>query len=167
MESFAIPGTGAIIEKSIGEKSYILIQVRDKQNAPEEKGLIEIPAGKIRAYENIYDCLRREVKEETGLNVIEIEGEAEASVYERNGYKVLNYTPFSSAQNTCGYYPIMVQIFICKVSGQILMKTDETKDIRWIPLYELETALKNNPDGFYPMHVDTLTKYLNSKFNRI
>jgi NTP pyrophosphohydrolases including oxidative damage repair enzymes len=163
MESLTIPGAGAIIEKSIGDKNYILIQIRDKQNVPAEKGLIEIPAGKIRAFENIYDCLRREVKEETGLDVIGIEGEAEASVYERNGYKVLNYTPFSSAQNTCGYYPIMVQIFICKVNGKILLETDETKNIRWVSLDELEIALKNNLDSFYPMHVDTLTKYLNFK----
>ena len=167
MESFAIPGAGAIIEKKINSKDYILVQDRWKDNAPMEKGLIEIPAGKIRAFENIFDCLRREVKEETGLDVIEIEGEAESQVCEINGYKVLNYNPFSSSQNINDHYPIMVQIFICKVSGKIIKMTNETRNIRWISLEELGIALKKCVNSFYPMHVDTLKKYLSYKIGKV
>ncbi len=43
--------------------------------------MIEIPAGEIREFENIYDCLRREIHEETGLEVTYIEGEDEASFW--------------------------------------------------------------------------------------
>jgi len=66
MEVFAKPAVAGIIEKEIDEKSYILIQNRSKENAPNEEGLIEIPAGRVREYENVYDCLRREIYEETG-----------------------------------------------------------------------------------------------------
>lgn len=59
MESFAIPGVGGIIEKSLDGIDYILIQDRIKQDKPLEKGLIEIPAGKVREYENVFSCLRR------------------------------------------------------------------------------------------------------------
>jgi 8-oxo-dGTP pyrophosphatase MutT (NUDIX family) len=163
MESFTIPGVGGIIEKSFNGIDYILVQDRSKDNASMESGLIEIPAGKIREYENIFDCLRREVKEETGLDIIEIEGEAESWICEINGYKVLNYIPFNCSQNIDGYYPIMVQVFICKANGELLKKTNETTNIRWISLNELSSMINNNEKCFYPMHVYTLKKYLNKK----
>lgn len=163
MECFAIPGVGGVIENSIDGVDCILVQERCKDSAQMESGLIEIPAGKVREYENIFDCLRREVKEETGLDIISIEGEAEACVYASNGYKVLNYSPFCCSQNIEGYYPIMVQVFICKVSGELLESTNETKNIRWIPLNELSKVIKSDEHRLYPMHVNTLKKYLKLK----
>ena len=160
MELFAKPGAGGIIEKIINGETYILIQERFKDNAPLEAGLIEIPAGKVREFENIYDCLRREIKEETGLEVIEIRGENESKIFESNGYKVLSYEPFSSCQCIDGHYPIMVQVFICKVDGKTLIKSDEAQNIRWVRLEELRELLDKNEDKFYPMHVLTLRKYL-------
>ena len=163
MERFTIPAAGGIIEKRSNGVDYILIQDRYKDDAPMEKGLFEIPAGKIREYENIFDCLRREIKEETGLDVVEIDGEAESTIYEFDGYKVLNYIPFSCSQNVDGYYPIMVQIFICRVSGKLLQKTTEAKNMRWISLNELSLLLEDNENYFYPMHVHTLKRYIKSK----
>ena len=64
MELFSKPGVGGIIEKNISGIDYILIQDRYKDDAKSESGLIEIPAGKIREFENIFDCLRREIWEE-------------------------------------------------------------------------------------------------------
>ncbi|MGF7059916.1 NUDIX hydrolase [Brassicibacter mesophilus] len=160
MELFAKPGVGGIIEKSIDGVDYILVQERHKKDAMIETGLIEIPAGKIREFENIFDCLRREICEETGLEVTYIEGEKEAKIFESNNYKVLNYTPFLSSQNIQGKYPIMVQTFICKAKGELLKKTNETKNIRWLSLKELHSLLENSENSFYPMHVITLKKYL-------
>ncbi|WP_313756161.1 NUDIX domain-containing protein [Tissierella sp.] len=163
MEFFSKPAVGGIIEKNISGIDYILIQDRYKDDAKIESGLIEIPAGKIREFENIFDCLRREVLEETGLRVTYIEGEDETIIFEENGYKVLNYIPFSCSQNIQGTYPIMVQIFICKANGELLKRTNETNNIRWISLNELEELLENNYKAFYPMHVITLKKYLRYK----
>ncbi len=154
------PGVGGIIEKVIGGVMHILVQERYKDDAPSEDGLIEIPAGKIREFENIYDCLRREIKEETGLEVVEIEGETSSMVFESNGYKVLSYEPFASSQNIEGTYPIMVQTFICKVKGDLVASTNETRFLRWIPLGELEDILEYKCNRLYPMHVNTLRKYL-------
>jgi len=164
VETFSIPGVGGIIEQIRGEKKYILLQERQKENAPEETGLFEIPAGKIREFENIFDCLRREILEETGLHVTEILGEKDANIININGYKVLNYNPFSCSQNLYGNYPIMVQVFICKVTGKLLAKTDEACNGRWIDLEELKLLLETKPTSFYPMHVDTLRKYIQYKF---
>lgn len=68
-EIFAKPCVGAIIEKVIDNEKYILIQTRQKEDGNETNGMIEIPAGKIREYEDIFSTLRREVWEETGLNI--------------------------------------------------------------------------------------------------
>jgi ADP-ribose pyrophosphatase len=165
MELLAKPGVGGIIEKNIDGIDYILIQDRCKDEATLEYGLLEIPAGKIREFENIFDCLRREIWEETGLKVINIKGENEAIVLESNGYKVLNYTPFSCSQNIQGTYPIMVQIFICNADGELLNKSNETKNMRWMPLIELKELLENDKSLFYPMHITTLERYLKTKLN--
>jgi ADP-ribose pyrophosphatase len=163
MELFAKPAAGGIIEKNIDGIDYILIQDRCKDDSKLEVGLLEIPAGKIREFENIFECLRREIWEETGLQVTYIQGEDETVVFESNGYRVLNYTPFSCSQNIQGIYPIMVQTFICNASGDLLKKTNETKNIRWISLRELKVLLESNKQSFYPMHVTALEKYLKMK----
>ena len=49
-------------------------------------GLWEIPAGKIREYENIYSALRREVKEETNLDITYIAGEETCETCSSSGY---------------------------------------------------------------------------------
>jgi 8-oxo-dGTP pyrophosphatase MutT (NUDIX family) len=159
-ERFAIPGVGGLIVKDIDHIEHILLQKRCKPNAPDEDGLLEIPAGKIRAFENIFDTLRREIKEETGLEVTEIHGENELSVYEGNSYKVINFMPFSCSQNIEGTYPIMVFVFICRVTGDLLPFSSESKDYRWTPISEIENLLKQSPQSLYPMHLDTLRKYV-------
>ena len=163
MEHFAKPGVAGIIEKEIDGCEYILIQKRYKNDASLENGLIEIPAGKIREFENIFDCLRREIKEETGLDVTEFVGVKDSVIYENGGYRVLNYVPFSSAQNLFGEYPIMVQTFICKVNGKAQKCSDEAQEITWMSLRKLSQMLNDNASMFYPMHVLTLKKYLNLK----
>ena len=102
-EITAIPGAGAIIEREENGVSYILMQERQKTGvSARENGLLEIPAGKIRAQESIFDTLRREVLEETGLRITQIMGEDAASAYEANGYTVVSFEPFSCSQNLEG-----------------------------------------------------------------
>ena len=102
VEVFAKPAVGAIIEKVIDGVSHILIQERSKVDDDVENGLIEIPAGKVREYENIFDGLRREVWEETGLELTEIQGEKETVTCECNGYTVISFNSFYSSQNLRG-----------------------------------------------------------------
>lgn len=164
-ERFAVPGAGGIITKTINGIEYIVIQYRSKDGSETENGLIEIPAGKIKEYENIYDCLRREIQEETGLIVEEIEGEKKSKIIEINGYKVLTYEPYSSSQNISGYYPIMVQVFICHVKEDTITikESNELKNIRWVELKVINELLKENKKMFYPMHITTLAKYCGEK----
>lgn len=138
----------------------MLLQERHKQNAPGEDGLLEIPAGKIRAFESIYDALRREVMEETGLRVVEIAGENESPIYRTNKYEVINYMPFSCSQNLTGDYPIMVLVFVCHAEGDLLPRTEEAANCRWVTTSKIGEMLNSHPEVFYSMHVGTLRKYV-------
>ncbi|WP_207751677.1 NUDIX hydrolase [Clostridium rhizosphaerae] len=160
IEVFAKPAVGAIIEKVSNDKRYILIQDRNKNNDDIETGMIELPAGKIREYENIFDALRREVWEETGLNITEIEGEEAKVCSFDSGYETISYLPFCSTQNLSGGYSIILQTFICHAEGELLKQTNETINIRWALLSEVEAILKTNPEKFYPMHINSLRKYI-------
>lgn len=59
-------------------------------------GLWEIPAGKIREYENIYSALRREVKEETNLDITYIAGEETCETCSSSGYTVTDVQTVTS-----------------------------------------------------------------------
>ena len=63
----------AILEKVENGERKIFVQTRWKPNvSPTYSGLLEIPAGGVEAYEDVYDALKREVKEETGLDIVKI-----------------------------------------------------------------------------------------------
>jgi len=159
-EIFAKPAVGAIIEKSDKDQRYILIQERQKENAGIENGMIEIPAGKIREYENIFDALRREVREETGLRVTEIKGEKDAVSNTVNGYQVISFSPFCSTQNLSGGYSLLLQTFVCRAEGTLLAQTNETVNMRWITRQKCKEMLSQDAGSFYPMHINALKKYL-------
>lgn len=165
MELFEKPAVAGIIEKVIDGDIYILIQERHKKDAPNERGMMEIPAGKVREFENVFDCLRREINEETGLEVVEINGENDSIIYKSNNYKVISYTPFANTQNISGSYPIMVQTFICQVKGNLLPESDESRNIRWIELKNLNMLINKDEKSFYPMHINILKKYIKMKMS--
>jgi len=70
--------------------------------------------------------------------------------------------PFSCAQNLTGNYPIMVFVFICQVEGELLPFSDESKNYKWTPVSEVKRMLTDSPQSFYPMHIDTLKKYIHA-----
>ena len=169
MEELSIPGTGGIVVKEVNSSLHILLQERRKPDAPLEMaqaGVLEIPAGKIRAFENIFDALRREIFEETGLSITEIEGEEDASTYEADGYKVINFAPFACAQNTAGTYPVMVLVFVCHATGELLRTSSEARNFRWVDAATLSDMLRCEPESFYPMHVHTLRKFVRIRRGR-
>jgi len=160
MEEFAIPGVGAIITQEMNGETSILLQTRIRPNIPDQDGLLEIPAGKIQAFENIFDALRREVKEETGLDVTEILGENLSTIYEAQSYTVVNFTPFGCSQNLEGNYPIMTFTFVCRATGELLPLSEEASNFKWTSVPEIKKLLSASPEIFFAMHVDTLRKYV-------
>ncbi|GAA0730235.1 NUDIX domain-containing protein [Clostridium malenominatum] len=159
MEKFAKPAVGAIIEKEINGEKFILVQERQKEDSEKENGMVEIPAGKIREYENIFEALRREVKEETGLIITKINGEECSLQSYVNGNRVISFQPYCVTQNLSGAYSLILNTFICEADGILLESTNETQNIRWEKADIIKDMLKDNPDSFFLMHVNALKKY--------
>ncbi len=160
-EKFAKPAMAAIIIKNIDGQEYILVQERHKEDGGKENGMLEIPGGKIREYENIFDTVRREVLEETGLKIYEIQGENQHIESVVNGNKIISIEPYCVTQNLSGAYSLLVITFICKAEGNLLEKTDETQNIRWERCVDIKEKLLENQNQFFLMHVNALKKYFN------
>ena len=155
-ETFAKPAVGAIIEKDINGVKHILVQKRQKNNG--ENGLIEMPAGKIRDFENIFDALKREVKEETGLKITNIIGE-DYQIIKTGSYSTIDFSPFCITQNLAGGYSLILFTFICKGEGKIYKKSDESSDIHWLEADKLRLLFEKYPEKIFPMHMNSLKKY--------
>ena len=154
METFAIPCAGAIIERRIGGVPHILVQTRMKPGGGDTNGKIEIPAGKIRAYESMTDTVIREVREETGLTVTKIAGVSDAAGV------TITPEPFCITQNLSDAYSIILHTFLCCADGEPLRETDESCDIRWISVDDLRRMIANEPESFFFMDLPALKKYL-------
>lgn len=160
MEKFTVPCVAAIIEKITNNEKYILIQTRQKEDGAETNGMLELPAGKIREYENIFEALRREVKEETGLSITKILGEDNQISNFIKGNEVISYTPYCITQNLSGAYSIILNTFLCEAEGELLTETNESQNIHWIKIEEFKKILKNNPEKIFLLHINALQKYL-------
>ena len=67
------PVVSAILQKNDKDGLRIFIQTRWKPHIDSPcSGMLEIPAGGIEEYENVYESLKREVKEECGLDIVKI-----------------------------------------------------------------------------------------------
>ena len=159
-ETFAIPAVGAIIVKKVGDDEFILVQNRKKNNGDGMDGLLEIPAGKIREYENIFDALRREVWEETGLHLTTIQGEGASRFLDVVGNKTILFSPFCVTQNLSGAYSLILSTFLCEAEGELLARTNETENIRWMRREALKEIVDHSPESIFLMHIQALKKYL-------
>lgn len=161
MEVFAKPCAGAIIEKIIDGERHILLQTRQKSGGGDTNGMLEIPAGKIREYEDVFSTIRREVREESGLTVTKIYGEEFSTVTHIGNVKTLSFEPFCITQNLSGAYSIILNTFICEAEGEPLSSTDETQNIGWVNISEVRRIVEDEPQRVFFMHINALKKYLN------
>lgn len=159
-ETFAIPAVGAIIRKRVNGEEFVLVQNRKKNNGDRMDGLLEIPAGKIREYENVFEALKREVWEETGLHITFIQGEENCRFLNVEGNKTILFSPYCVTQNLSGAYSIILSTFLCEAEGTPLERTNETENIRWMKREELKEIVNNSPEHVFLMHVHALRKYL-------
>lgn len=154
----------AIIEKVEDGKRYIFVQTRWKPRvSPTYLGMLEIPAGGIDSYENAYDAIRREVREETGLEVTRfIDDEQTAVMYTRPGDASIAFRPFLCQQvlETNGGLPWVGFVFRCEATGTIRMQNSEAKDPRWMSIDELDEMLCAEPEKIFSLQFATLRYYV-------
>lgn len=163
-EALTIPFVGAIIERgnNSGEKE-IIVQTRSKESDPKFSGTIEIPGGKFRAGESIYDTLKREVEEESGLKITSVVGEE--GVLHNNSHEMSSdiFQPFCVTQSPEG--PFVGFIFRCTAIGDPASETNETRGCHWIKVSELKTIIETDPDRIYTPFLGALSLYISSIFH--
>lgn len=159
------PVISAILQKKELGETKIFIQTRWKPHIDSPySGMFEIPAGGIEPYEDVYETLKREVKEECGLDVIKIienyKSEIEKPI---DGDEAFVFKPFVCQQvlSTRNGLPWIGFVFLCEVSGEIKMQEDEARDPVWLNMKELEELLKNTPEKIFPLQLPVLKYYLN------
>lgn len=158
-EFLYIPFVGAIIERDNNGTKQVLVQIRQKESDAEYSGSVEIPGGKFRAFEDIYDTVRRETKEESGLDIIIVDGEDQRKDYPNRDDVSSAIQPFCVTQMSNG--PFIGLIFLCKAKGEPVQETNETKEAKWINFTELKQLVEEQPERIYTAFLAPLKKYIN------
>jgi 8-oxo-dGTP pyrophosphatase MutT (NUDIX family) len=163
--NFCLPVVSAIIEREKDGEVEILIQTRWKFNKdPVYSGTIEIPAGKIPAYENVYDAVHREVLEETGLKIIDIYPNIKTKTHNVKDDGSFAFQPFCCQQQIKNGQPWIGFVFICKVKDEKPKnRKNETKDVRWIKKSELKQIFEKTPEKIFTLQLGVLEFYFNKK----
>jgi 8-oxo-dGTP pyrophosphatase MutT (NUDIX family) len=160
---FACPFVAAIIERTIDGDGQKEILIQDRYR-PGQKyhGAIEIPAGVLdHDFENIFDALKREVKEETGLTVKNIEQLSKTKIYSPEDDGAYSFRPFVCSQQLKGGLPWVGFVFKCEVEGgEPKLQESETRNIRWITKKELGKLFIDSPEKFFTLHLGALEMYL-------
>ena len=143
-EALVVPNIAAIVLRDEAG-SALLLQRRDK---PEPvRGLLEIPTGRWRAGETPAEALRREVAEETGLQVRSIQGEGRRwEVHPR--WPVWSVAPAAVVVGAEGAYPALLVTFACVAEGEPRPLPGETADPRWHTPDEVRAMLRDDPRQF-------------------
>ena len=154
-EALTIPFVGAIIEN---EDQQILVQIRNKKSDPKFSGTMEIPGGKFRAGESVYETLRREVQEESGMEITSVTDEENIQHNFSNEMSSDIILPFCITQSPEG--PFVGLIFRCKAKGVPAKETNETKNCQWIKLSDLRNIIDQTPEKIYTPFLGALKKFL-------
>ncbi|MBI4598776.1 NUDIX domain-containing protein [Candidatus Uhrbacteria bacterium] len=158
-----IPVVSAIIERVHGGEREILVQTRWKPDRdPEYSGTLEIPAGWIDLYENVYDALKREVLEETGLAVTRIYPDIHTEVHAPKDDGAFAFVPLCCQQQLRGGKPWIGFVFLCEVEDkEPVPQENEVRDVRWMKKEDLRKLFNEAPEKIFTLQLGVLDYYLN------
>lgn len=158
------PVISAIIEREKEGKKQILIMTRWKpEKDPVYSGTIEIPAGHVDEWENVYDTIVREVKEETGLTVVKIKPNIKTKVHSPGDDGAFAFVPFCCQQQIKGGKSWIGFVFLCEAEGEPRGQPGETKDVRWMDHDELKKMFEETPEKIFTLQLGVLDYYFNQE----
>ena len=144
-EPIVVPNVAALVFQSTGREA-ILLQRRDK---PGEvvRGRLELPGGRWRAGEAPEAAVAREVREETGIELLAVAAGSESFAMAPN-IEFGIARPAAVVNGLAGAYPSLHVLFECRGEGEPRAQPGETADPRWWQLEEVRRAIEMNPDEF-------------------
>lgn len=153
----------AIIERVHDGEWQVLLQTRWKPDEDaKHSGLLEIPGGRIEVGEDVYAALKREVKEECGLEIQTIKPGRETQSTAKFNEVSLAFVPLCGERYVGSNYVGFA--FICTAEGKLIQKgVYDAKEPRWVKLSELKKMLSTEPEQFYAYHLSTLKFYVEEK----
>jgi 8-oxo-dGTP pyrophosphatase MutT (NUDIX family) len=155
----------AIIEREHADETQVLIQTRWKPaRDPLYSGTLEIPAGGVHVYENVYEAVKREVLEETGLHVKGFYPDIRTKAYAPHDDDCFAFVPFCCQQQLRGGIPRIGIVFICQVEDkEPVPEQGGVRDITWMPTFELRRILDATPERIFTLQLPVLDYYLNHR----
>lgn len=144
-EVVVTPNVNGIV-RDVTRPDHILLQRRDK---PGEvvRGRLEVPGGRWRAGERPEEALLREIAEETGVDIVAVDGIEEAWMpVAQIGVAVAR--PVAVVSGFRGAYPSLHVVFACRGEGAPRPLPGETAEPRWWPEPEIRRLLATDPEAF-------------------
>jgi 8-oxo-dGTP diphosphatase len=137
---------------------HVLLQRRDKAGEV-VRGRLEIPSGRWRAGETAEQALRRELAEETGLEIVDVLGPSPRTVRAdpERPFHVLE--PAVVTVGVAGAYPALHLAFVCVAAGEPRAQPGETADPRWYRVAEVRRLL-GEPSRFTGPALGVLSSWL-------
>jgi 8-oxo-dGTP pyrophosphatase MutT (NUDIX family) len=115
----------AIIERLCDGEWEVLLQTRWKpEEDPKYSGLLEIPGGRMEYGEDVYTTLKREVKEECGLDIETVKPRKDVEIRGKYGTVSVAFVPFCGEQYLGSNYVGFV--FVCTAKGRLAKKGSTT-----------------------------------------
>lgn len=123
----------------ISSNGKYLVLKRSEKNLT-NKGKWQFPEGKVKFGENLISALKREVREETGLGVVDA--------------KLLGIHS-SVSKEARGAFRLFRSVFRCRVVGKINL-SGEHSEYAWVDKRQMEKL--NFIEGFYPGNMISVKK---------
>ena len=158
---FPVPIVSAIVERKRGKTTELLMQVRWKPKSdPVYSGALEIPAGSIEFGESVYDALKREVFEETGLRVTGFRPDVKTKTHSHKGDQVFAFVPFCCQQQITGRARVGF-VFVCSVEdADPVPAPNEVRDITWMTMSAVRKLVEESPERMFTFQLPVLEFYL-------
>ena len=115
------------------------------------------------SYENVYSALKREVKEETNLDIVKIINDYQGDIIQPSKEdSAFVFKPYICQQvlKADNGLPWIGFVFLCEVDGEIKMSTKEAKNPRWVTIKELKQIIEDEAKNIFPLQLPVLKYFV-------